>query len=231
MNEENVTLSLDDLFQISSGTDRDGLPVSSASVTLTHEDDDPDDEQQLMKNTVYLTNAILTYFADSGCTVAQLDIPVSSMKEFRDASEMIAEWYENFMYKGIRDTHLALVSVPVMLEGRIFMSLMDPVYYMGIPYENGARLIMCFSTATLDIAADNDVSMADIEHDIQAQIAAEKRKVDDELNQAYSEYEKEKAESGEFGNIYEQHVMDEYMGAGSEEPEEENSNESGGEAS
>lgn len=230
MDEENITLSIDDLFHISSGTDRDGLPMSAVSVALAHEGDDPEDEEQMLKNTVYMTNATLTYFADSGCTVAQIDMPASSMKEFRDASEMVAQWYENFMYKGIRDTHLSIVSVPVMLEGRIFMSLTDPIYYMGVPYENGARLILCFATESFNVAADNDISMAEIEHDIQAQIAAEKRKVDDELNQAYSEYEKEKAEYGEFGNIYEQHIKNDYMNPASED-DTESSDESEGDAS
>lgn len=205
MNE--LKLNFDDLMYLCSGVDDNNNPLSACTLSTIRQgaDEEPDDEKE-PEAQVYLKGAVNTIYYDAGCTVLQMDFPITSTYEFNAATDTLSDWYQQ-RAEGDADLHVSTVVVPMSLEGQLCFAYSDPVYFMAIPMEDRSRMILCFNTQSVEIYAPDDIDYESLVEDVNAELTQAEKTADREMNEAAAEYEAAKKAAAD-SNPYAQSLKD-----------------------
>lgn len=221
-NMEEVGLSFEDILAICSGVDEHGEPNCASSIILQKVA--PDGESQTVTE-IPLKDTSLDIITYRGCTVIQANFSRTSTFEYKRVYDTVGNWLNNPVTDSSGNTYvLSLVAVPLLLEGLVYLVINSPVYAVGTEFDDGHVFVMSFDTFSIQVFEDEDIDMQAISEEVEAQLAREAKKEDDEIASLEKEYE-EASRDTSMNNIYADNVKHDFYNTDSKADETEDDNE------
>lgn len=200
MNEQETTLSVQEIIQLASGKDSGGSPRSAASLSIDLIDQA---EMDCLQEEV-LDQALFQIHMSGGAVAITADFPVLSRASYLRSLDLCQGYLSSLEDPAHDQEQLSMTVVPFLLEGQIVLHFTQLVFCDGYDKDGYLRLILVFDNLASSFMETDQVDYAAIHRDIDLELKRYEEEIDDEIEQALEEEKEAKRQE----NLIEQRMKE-----------------------
>ena len=200
-------LTFDQILQLSSGVDANGIPNSFGALSIdTYEEG----EEPVQYANVSFGAPVINIYGAGGCAVITVDFDTANLFEYRRTRDLLGEWIEK---KGSPDFNNKLLSVtifPTATNGELMVVFHELVYAQGVQMDDNIyRIIMAFDGNQTQEVMDSGINLTELNSTVEAEIARREEEMKEYAERNMAE-EQENA-SNEMDSMYEEAFTPSYL--------------------
>lgn len=196
-NVEEVELNFDDLLILSTGKDENGIPNSTAILSI---EELVDGEKLKRRKEVVIDEGSFGYAIEGGCAVIEIVFDKQNTNQYKRVCDICDAWITNADSKEYENRLISLVIMPRVVEGQLVINLEGLVYYLGIAESDESRVILCFDNNRTNIF-ETDIDYKEIQKQVELEIYSEEKELDIKIAETENEIKRLEEE-----NYYDQNI-------------------------
>lgn len=193
MNDNTLTLTVEDILETAKGTDPDGSPRSAASLSVDLVDGSHAD---CLREEV-LEQAVFGLSISGGAAVITADFPALSRGAYTRCLELCRDYLGQLKDPAHDREVLSLILVPFLLEGQVVLHFTQLVFCDGYEKEGALRLILAFDNQACGILETDQIDYEAIHREIDLELRRYEEEIDADIEQALEEEKEAKRQENQ----------------------------------